>query len=174
MGAARQMPRLKRGDVVAFLDAGAYGETKAATFNAEPRPASVLVSGDRADVITERETMRDVLAGSGFRRGCCPTGVRLETGCTRVGGCRRTMSGAEVMTVRGLVSADALGVCLPHEHLLLNVEWIDTRYSLDGILDDEQLIREELLALVAAGGQSVIDTTCTGLRPRSAGCAPVV
>jgi diaminopimelate decarboxylase len=55
------MPRLQRGDVVAFLDTGAYGETKAATFNAQPRPATVLVSGDRAEVITERETLRDVI-----------------------------------------------------------------------------------------------------------------
>ncbi|HEY3058893.1 MAG TPA: diaminopimelate decarboxylase [Chloroflexota bacterium] len=61
MGAARCMPRLQRGDVVAFLDTGAYGETKAATFNAQPRPATVLVSGDRAEVITERETLRDVI-----------------------------------------------------------------------------------------------------------------
>jgi diaminopimelate decarboxylase len=61
MGGARQLPPLRRGDVVAFLDAGAYGETKAATFNAQPRPATVLVSGERADVITERETLRDVI-----------------------------------------------------------------------------------------------------------------
>jgi diaminopimelate decarboxylase len=47
--------------VVAFLDTGAYGETKAATFNAQPRPATVLVGGARADVITERETLRDVI-----------------------------------------------------------------------------------------------------------------
>ena len=49
------------GDVVAFLDAGAYGETKAATFNAQPRPATVLVNGASADVITERETVWDVI-----------------------------------------------------------------------------------------------------------------
>jgi diaminopimelate decarboxylase len=61
MGAGRPMPTLHRGDVVAFLDTGAYGETKAALFNAQPRPATVLVSGDRADVITERETLQDVL-----------------------------------------------------------------------------------------------------------------
>jgi diaminopimelate decarboxylase len=61
MGAARCMPALRRGDVVAFLDTGAYGETKAATFNAQPRPATVLVSGERAEVITERETLRDVI-----------------------------------------------------------------------------------------------------------------
>jgi len=61
MGGARPLPELKRGDVLAFLDAGAYGETKAATFNAQPRPATVLVSGDRANIITERETLREVI-----------------------------------------------------------------------------------------------------------------
>ena len=62
MGAARQMPPLRRGDIVAFLDTGAYGETKAALFNAQPRPATVLVNGDQVDVITERETLQDILS----------------------------------------------------------------------------------------------------------------
>ena len=61
MGAARGLPALKRGDVVAFLDTGAYGETKAALFNAQPRPATVLVNGESAEVITERETLQDIL-----------------------------------------------------------------------------------------------------------------
>ena len=61
MGGARALPPLRRGDVLAFLDCGAYAETKAATFNAQPRPATVLVSGARADVITERETLREVI-----------------------------------------------------------------------------------------------------------------
>ncbi len=61
MSGACRMPPLQRGDVVAFLDAGAYGETKAATFNAQPRPATVLVNGSHADIITERETVWDVI-----------------------------------------------------------------------------------------------------------------
>jgi diaminopimelate decarboxylase len=61
MGAARRLPALQRDDIVALLDAGAYGETKAATFNAQPRPATVLVSGRRAEIITERETLREVI-----------------------------------------------------------------------------------------------------------------
>jgi diaminopimelate decarboxylase len=61
MGGARRLPPLHRGDVVAFLDTGAYGETKAATFNAQPRPATVLVCGSNAEVITERETLDQVI-----------------------------------------------------------------------------------------------------------------
>ena len=61
MAAQRPMPPLTRGDVVAFLDTGSYGETKAALFNAQPRPATVLVAGDEVDLITERETMSQVI-----------------------------------------------------------------------------------------------------------------
>jgi phosphotriesterase-related protein len=70
----------------------------------------------------------------------------------------------EVMTVRGPVPAGALGVVQPHEHLLVNTEWIDTRYSLDGILNDEALAIDELAAFRAAGGSSVVDLTNVGLK----------
>jgi predicted metal-dependent phosphotriesterase family hydrolase len=69
-----------------------------------------------------------------------------------------------VMTVRGPVSADELGFTQTHEHLLLNVEWIDARFSLDGILDDEALAIEELSAFRAAGGRTIVDLTNVGLR----------
>jgi predicted metal-dependent phosphotriesterase family hydrolase len=74
------------------------------------------------------------------------------------------MSQATVMTVRGPMPADELGFTQTHEHLLLNVEWIDTRFSLDGILDDEGLAIEELGAYAAAGGRSIVDLTNVGLR----------
>lgn len=56
------LPQLERGDILAFLDAGAYTESKALQFNGMPRPATVLVHGTRVDVITERESLQDVLA----------------------------------------------------------------------------------------------------------------
>jgi predicted metal-dependent phosphotriesterase family hydrolase len=68
------------------------------------------------------------------------------------------------MTVRGPVPAHELGFVQPHEHLLLNVEWIDTRWSLDGILNDEALAIEELRAFRAAGGRTIFDLTNIGLR----------
>jgi len=74
------------------------------------------------------------------------------------------MSNATVMTVRGPVAADELGFTQTHEHLLLNVEWIETRFSLDGILDDEALAIEELSAFGAAGGRTIVDLTNVGLR----------
>ena len=46
---ARQvrLPAVELGDTLAFLDTGAYEDGCAANFNALPRPAIVLVSGDR-------------------------------------------------------------------------------------------------------------------------------
>ncbi len=62
LGSGRMLPRLERGDLVAVLDAGMYAESTSSQFNGQPRPATVLVSGDRADLIKERETVRDVFA----------------------------------------------------------------------------------------------------------------
>ena len=60
VGAHRKMPPLARGDYVAFLDAGGYTEFCAARYNAQLLPATVLVSGNRAEVITEREQLKDI------------------------------------------------------------------------------------------------------------------
>jgi diaminopimelate decarboxylase len=57
-----KFPELARGDLIAFLDTGAYCESKAATFNLTPRPATVLVSGGVAEIVTRRETLTDLLA----------------------------------------------------------------------------------------------------------------
>lgn len=53
-------PELEVGDVVAFLDTGAYQEVSNSNFNALPRPATVLVGGEQAWVIRRRETEEDV------------------------------------------------------------------------------------------------------------------
>ena len=60
VGPHRTMPTLKRGDYVAFLDAGGYTESCAARYNAQLLPASIIVAGDQADVITEREQLKDI------------------------------------------------------------------------------------------------------------------
>ncbi|MFC3712925.1 diaminopimelate decarboxylase family protein [Sphingoaurantiacus capsulatus] len=60
VGPHRKMPALERGDLVAFLDTGGYTESSAARYNAQLLPATVLVTGARAEVTTEREQMKDV------------------------------------------------------------------------------------------------------------------
>jgi diaminopimelate decarboxylase len=61
IGAHRKMPPLKRGDLVAFLDAGGYTESCAARYNAQLLPASVLVSGSTVEIISEREQLREMI-----------------------------------------------------------------------------------------------------------------
>jgi diaminopimelate decarboxylase len=61
LGQGRSLPAVARGDVVALLDTGAYCESKSLQFNALPRPATVLVSRSAVDVISERETVADVI-----------------------------------------------------------------------------------------------------------------
>lgn len=57
-----QLPEVEVGDVLAFLDTGAYQEAGASNFNALPRPGTVLVTGADAEVIRRHETLSDVFA----------------------------------------------------------------------------------------------------------------
>lgn len=56
------LPEVAEGDVLAFLETGAYLEASASNFNMLPRPATVLVSGASAEVIRRAETVDDVYA----------------------------------------------------------------------------------------------------------------
>lgn len=56
------LPDVAPGDVVALLDTGAYQESLATNFNALPRPATVLVSGEGSEVIRRRERSDEVFA----------------------------------------------------------------------------------------------------------------
>ncbi len=61
------LPDVEPGDVLAFLDTGAYQEACASNFNAMPRPATVLVRDAMATVVRRAETIEDV-----FRRDLSP------------------------------------------------------------------------------------------------------
>jgi len=99
--------------------------------------------------------------------------------------------GRQAQTVLGRVSADALGITLPHEHLLLdasvcfveppeadlrkiahepvsleNVSWVlyHQYNNLDNIrLLDEELIIKEVMLYKKEGGGTIVDVTNTGL-----------
>jgi diaminopimelate decarboxylase len=58
----RKLARVEPGDLVAILDAGAYGMSLASNYNSRPRAAEVLVEGRRARLIRRRETVADMLA----------------------------------------------------------------------------------------------------------------
>ena len=58
----RAMPRLKAGDLLLLLDAGAYGMSQASNYNTRPRPAEVLIEGTEARLTRRRETWADLFA----------------------------------------------------------------------------------------------------------------
>jgi len=58
----RKLPTIHPGDLVAILDAGAYGMAQSSIYNTRLRPAEVLVKGSRATLIRRRETIADLLA----------------------------------------------------------------------------------------------------------------
>jgi diaminopimelate decarboxylase len=57
----RRLPPLKRGDLVCVFSAGAYGYVMASNYNSHPRPCEVMVAGREAKVVTERESLEDLL-----------------------------------------------------------------------------------------------------------------
>ena len=59
--AARQLPELKSGDLVAILSAGAYGATMASSYNARPPAPEVLVSGEEWAIVRPRLRHDDLI-----------------------------------------------------------------------------------------------------------------
>jgi predicted metal-dependent phosphotriesterase family hydrolase len=66
----------------------------------------------------------------------------------------------EVVTIRGPVASESLGVTLMHEHLLIN--WT-REFRSDGLINDERLVTEELAAFAAAGGSTVVEVSTSQL-----------
>lgn len=59
---ARPLPPLAAGQVLAVFSCGAYGMSMASQYNSRPRPAEVMVDGDKAWKIRARETVTELLA----------------------------------------------------------------------------------------------------------------
>jgi diaminopimelate decarboxylase len=62
LGHERRLPPLDVGDLVAVLDAGAYGFVMASNYNRRRMPAEVLVDGGQARVIRRRQSWDDLFA----------------------------------------------------------------------------------------------------------------
>jgi diaminopimelate decarboxylase len=58
----RKLAAVEPGDLVALLDAGAYGMAQSSNYNTRPRAAEVLVEDGKARLIRRRETIADLLA----------------------------------------------------------------------------------------------------------------
>jgi diaminopimelate decarboxylase len=72
------LPDVEVGDVVAILDTGAYADATSTNFNVLPRPATVLVIGDAAEIIKRAETIEDIL-----RRDVVPSRYSVSPGGPR-------------------------------------------------------------------------------------------
>ncbi|MDD1663904.1 MAG: diaminopimelate decarboxylase [Methanomicrobiales archaeon] len=60
----RDLPAIERGDLIAVLDAGAYGFAMSSQYNGRPRCAEVLVRGSDAALMRRGETMDDLTAAT--------------------------------------------------------------------------------------------------------------
>jgi diaminopimelate decarboxylase len=56
----RPLPRVKEGEYLALLSAGAYGSVMGSNYNSRPLPAEVLVNGKKADLVRERQSVESI------------------------------------------------------------------------------------------------------------------
>jgi diaminopimelate decarboxylase len=59
----RRLPKIQEGDLLAVLNAGAYGYAMSSQYNARPRAAEVLVKNGKYTLIREREQLDDLMYG---------------------------------------------------------------------------------------------------------------
>jgi len=59
----RRLPKIEEGDLLAVLNAGAYGFAMSSQYNARPRAAEVLVKDGKCALVRARESFEDLLAG---------------------------------------------------------------------------------------------------------------
>ena len=59
----RELPDIQPGEFIALMSAGAYGFVMASNYNSRPLPEEILVEGNTATVIRQRQTLDDLIAG---------------------------------------------------------------------------------------------------------------
>jgi diaminopimelate decarboxylase len=59
----RKLPIIEEGDLIAILNAGAYGYSMSSQYNSRPRAAEVLVKNGKYELIRKREKIEDLLNG---------------------------------------------------------------------------------------------------------------
>jgi diaminopimelate decarboxylase len=59
----RRLPKIQEGDLLAVLNAGAYGYSMSSQYNARPRAAEVMVKNGECTLIREREQIDDLMSG---------------------------------------------------------------------------------------------------------------
>lgn len=64
--AKKRLLSLAVGDILAITGAGAYGFVMSSNYNSRPRPAEIMVSGDKHQVVRKRETVEQLFEGESF------------------------------------------------------------------------------------------------------------
>lgn len=64
--AKKRLLSLAVGDILAITGAGAYGFVMSSNYNSRPRPAEVMVSGDKHQVVRKRETIEQLFEAESF------------------------------------------------------------------------------------------------------------
>ena len=59
----RRLPKVEEGDLLAVLNAGAYGFSMSSQYNARPRAAEVMVENGHYKLVREREQLDDLISG---------------------------------------------------------------------------------------------------------------
>jgi diaminopimelate decarboxylase len=59
----REVESFEPGELMAVMGAGAYGFSMSSNYNSRPRPAEVMVNGDRFYIIRDRERFEDLVKG---------------------------------------------------------------------------------------------------------------
>jgi diaminopimelate decarboxylase len=62
----RKLPKIGEGDLLAVLNAGAYGFSMSSQYNSRPKCAEVLVKDGKCALVRERETLEALLNGQKF------------------------------------------------------------------------------------------------------------
>ena len=57
----RLIPKVKEGDYLAVMGSGAYGFSMSSNYNSRPRPAEVMVAGNKVSLIRKRENFNDLI-----------------------------------------------------------------------------------------------------------------
>ena len=59
----REINDPKENDVLAILNAGAYGYSMSSQYNSRPRAAEVLVTNGRSELVRKRESFHSLVSG---------------------------------------------------------------------------------------------------------------
>ncbi len=58
---SRVLPRIEKGELLAVMCTGAYGYVMASNYNLRPKPAEIMIDGDKHYCIRERENIEDII-----------------------------------------------------------------------------------------------------------------